>query len=70
MKNKVIHGIILSYFSEFKILDGKYNLYKRGYHILQRRVKRIAKDNKNLRKEVSRLDNILQTHEDLMFAFL
>ena len=70
MKNKLIQRIILSYFSEFRILDGKYNLYKRGYHILLRRVKQIVKDNKNLKKEVSRLNNVLQTHEDLMFSFL
>ena len=46
------------------------NMYKRGYHILIQRLKVMTKDNKSLKKEVSRLNNVLHMHEDLMFSFI
>jgi hypothetical protein len=52
------------------ILEGKVNLYKRGYHVVLRRLRQIHKENKMLKKEVAHLNNVLRIHEDLMFASL
>jgi len=57
------------FISDLKILEGKIALYKRGYHILLRQLKRMSKEKKRLEKEVSRLTNVVQVHEDLMFSF-
>ena len=57
------------FFAELKIMEGKLALYKRGYHIVLRRLKRLIGDKKRLKKEVSRLRNIVQMHEDLTFLF-
>ena len=51
------------------ILEGKVALYKRGYHVLLRRLQKVVKSNKLLEKEVSRLNNVLRMHEDFMFSF-
>jgi len=52
------------------ILEGKVALYKRGYHVLLRRLKEVNEQKKELKKEVSRLRNVLRMHEDLVFSFL
>ena len=44
-------------------------MYKRGYHILLRRLKKVTAEKKSLKKEVRRLQNALQLHEDLAFLF-
>jgi len=46
------------------------NLYKRGFHVLMKRVKRLVKENKSLKKEVDHLNNLLRLHEDFVFALL
>ena len=51
-------------------MSGKLALYKRGYHINLRRMKRVVKENKSLKNEVSRLNDVLQMHEDLTFLLL
>ena len=55
------------YFSEFRILEGKAAMYKRGYHILLRQMKKLSAENKTLKKEVRRMKNALKLHEDLLF---
>ena len=57
------------FFSDYKILEGKAAMYKRGYHILLRRLKKVTAEKKSLKKEVRRLQNALQLHEDLAFLF-
>ncbi len=43
-------------------------LYKRGFHVLMRRLKELVKDRKNLKRELRRAENLLQIHADLVFA--
>jgi hypothetical protein len=50
------------------ILEGKMALYKRGFHVLMRRLKELVKDRKNLKRELRRAENLLQIHADLVFA--
>ncbi len=50
------------------ILEGKMNLYKRGYHLAVRRLKHFVRMNRELKNEVARLNHVLQLHEDLMFS--
>jgi hypothetical protein len=51
------------------ILEGKVALYKEGYHVLLRRLKRVVSERKKLKKEVQRLENVLRMHEDLVYSY-
>jgi hypothetical protein len=49
------------------ILEGKAALFKRAYRVALKEVKALSKENKRLRKEVSRLERM---HEDFVFSLL
>ncbi len=56
-------------------MEGKVALYKRGYHIALRQLRKMNENNKTLKtanktlkKEVSRLTNVLRLHEDFIFS--
>ena len=69
INNRKLIEVLLHFISELKILEGKMAMYKRGYHILLRQLKRKSSEMKILKKEVSRLEKIVQLHEDLTFMF-
>ncbi len=52
------------------ILEGKVALYKEGYHVLLRRLKRVVSERKKLKKEVQRLENVLRMQEVECGSFL
>ena len=54
-------------FAELKIFKGKASLYKYGYHVLLRRVKKMNSEMKILKSEVERLKRLVQMHEDICF---
>jgi hypothetical protein len=56
-------------------MEGKIALYKRGYHIALRQLRKMNRKNetlktanKSLKKEVKRLTNVLRLHEDFIFS--
>jgi hypothetical protein len=58
--------IIVFLFAEYAlILEGKVAIYRKGYHVLRRRLQYVTKERKKLKKEVTRLENLL-----FDFAFL
>jgi hypothetical protein len=63
--------VFLFIISEYAImLEGKVALYKRGFHVLRRQVKRIRLEREKWKKEVRRLRDLLQLHEDVVFYAL
>jgi len=52
------------------ILEGKVALYKRAFHIQSREVKRLRNERIELKKEVRRLQNMVETHEDIFFLLI
>ena len=58
----------LCYFSDYLILEGKAAMYKRGYHIFRRKLKKVIAEKKIMKKELTRLRNLMQLEEDLLFS--
>ena len=56
-------------FADLKILKGKVALYKRGYRVLLRRLKKMNSEKKKLENEVKRLKRVVQIHEDICYFF-
>ena len=54
-------------FADLKILEGKVALYKKGYHVLLRKLKKQSFEKKKLEKEVKRLSRLVKMHEDMCF---
>ena len=52
-----------------KILEGKVALYKRGYHVVLRQLKKLSREKKILEKENVRMRRIIDLHEDFVFLF-
>ena len=52
-----------------KILMGKVALYKKGYHVLRRRLKTLTCKKKKLEIEVKQLKRVVQMHEDISSLF-
>ena len=65
----ILKKYFLSLISAMLILEGKVALYKRGYHVLLRRLRRMTKEMKLMKRENVRLNNLVQMHEDLAFLF-
>jgi hypothetical protein len=56
--------------SDFMIMEGKAAIYKRGYRFVLRQLKKRCDEIKSLKKEVRRLNRLMQMHEDMFFAAL
>ena len=52
-----------------KILEGKVAIYKRGYHVLLKKLKKMNSEKKFLTKEVKRLTRVVKMHEDIFYSF-
>ncbi len=48
-------------------MEGKAALYKRGYHILRRRLKRVTTENRSLKSEIVGLRRVLKLYEDIIY---
>ncbi len=59
----------MCFISELMILEGKVSLYKRGYHVLHRRLKKSTLKRKRLKEEVKMLKTVIQYYEDLDIMF-
>ena len=65
--NKLVKMFLCFLFADFKILEGKVALYKEGYHVLLRKLKKQNIEKKKLEKEVKRLSRLVKMHEDICF---
>ncbi len=62
---------LFCFISEYLLkLEGKLAVYKRCFHIFRRNLKNMLIERRELKKEVRRLRNVVQFHEDLIFAAL
>ena len=60
---------IFVFIAVLKILEGKVALYKRGYHVLLQRLKKVNSEKKFLSSEVKRLTRVVKMHEDIFYYF-
>jgi hypothetical protein len=58
------------FISELKFFEGRAAMYKRVYHIVLRRAKKLSRERTELKKEVKRLNRLLELHEDMVFSWL
>ena len=65
--NKLVKMFSVFLFADLKILEGKVALYKKGYHVLLRKLKKQSFEKKKLEKEVKRLSRLVKMHEDMCF---
>jgi len=48
-------------------MEGKITLYKEGYHVLLRQLKRMRKEMDSLKKENKRLKRLVAMHEEVSY---
>ena len=61
---------LLFVISDYLIMEGRAAIYKRGYRVVLRELKKRSLEIKDLKKEIRRLNRVMQLHEDMFFASL